>query len=62
MINSERAKELCRPWGKEFEQMFAEVEACFARSESRENAKGYMRGLMSEVKRKKAGNWQNVWG
>jgi SRSO17 transposase len=56
MINSDQAKALCSPWGEEFEQMFGLVEGCFARSESREKAKDYVRGLMSDVKRKNG--WQ----
>lgn len=49
-------KELCGPWGEGFEKMFVAIEGCFARSESRDNAKAYVRGLMSEVKRKNG--WQ----
>lgn len=56
MISSEKAEALCSPWGEAFEKMFAEVESCFARSESRAKAKDYVRGLMSDVKRK------NGWG
>ena len=56
MISSDQARALCSPWGERFEKMFAEVGPCFARSESREKAKGYVRGLMSEVKRKNG--WQ----
>ena len=56
MISQEEAESLCKTWGKDFEQLFAEVEGCFARRESCTKAKAYLRGLMSEVKRKNG--WQ----
>jgi len=56
MISQEKAEVLCHTWGEGFERMFGLVEGCFARSESRAKAKDYVRGLMSDVKRK------NGWG
>jgi SRSO17 transposase len=56
MISQEKAEALCSSWGEGFEQMFGLVEGCFARSESRAKAKSYIRGLMSDVKRKNG--WQ----
>lgn len=55
MIKKE-ARELCKNWGEDFEEMFNKVESCFARSESRDKAKAYLRGLMSDVKKKNG--WQ----
>ena len=51
-----QAKGRCSSWGEDFEQLFGEVAGCFARSESRRKAKAYLRGLMSDVKRKNG--WQ----
>lgn len=55
-MTQEQAAALCKTWGEDFEQLFAEVESCFARSESRTKAKAYLRGLMSDISRKNS--WQ----
>ena len=52
----EEANELCKSWGEEFEGMFSEIGNIFVRSETRDKAKAYLRGLMSDVKRKNG--WQ----
>jgi SRSO17 transposase len=56
MIRKEEAEGLCKNWGEDYEQMFESVGSCFSRSESRDKAKAYLRGLMSDVKRKNG--WQ----
>lgn len=56
MYKKAEVEALCQSWGEDFEQLFGKVEGCFARTESRLKAKAYLRGLMSDVKRKNG--WQ----
>lgn len=43
-------------WNQELEQLHGRIAPRFARSEPRERVLGYLRGLLSEVKRKNG--WQ----
>lgn len=43
-------------WNQELEQLHERIAPRFARSEPRERALGYLRGLLSEIKRKNG--WQ----
>ena len=48
--------ETATAWNQELEQLHRRIAPRFARSEPRERALGYLRGLLSELKRKNG--WQ----
>ena len=56
MINKTEVADVCKSWGEDYEHLFTKVGEVFGRKESRAKAKGYVRALMSDVKRKNS--WQ----